>query len=113
MIKPSFTEMFIRELKPIAKLLGGVETELKKRTNREVWGIEIISQCAEKAKERLDRVMVGDIEIDDFDLPNDYFDCIICNDVLEHLKDPWSILSPSSAVCVYFGLKRAASAAER
>jgi 2-polyprenyl-3-methyl-5-hydroxy-6-metoxy-1,4-benzoquinol methylase len=66
--------------------------ELKKRANREVWGIEISAPCAEKAKERLDRVMVGDIEIDDFDLPNDYFDCIICNDVLEHFKNPWSIL---------------------
>lgn len=71
---------------------GVFSQELKKRTNREVWGIEIIAQCAEKAKERLDRVMVGDIEIDDFDLPSDYFDCIICNDVLEHFKDPWSIL---------------------
>lgn len=65
---------------------------LKKRFNSEVWGIEIIGPCAEKAKERLDRVMVGDIEIDEFDLPKEYFECIICNDVLEHLKDPWSVL---------------------
>jgi len=66
---------------------GAFSQEIKKRTIREVWGIEIISQCAEKAKKILDRVMAGDIEIDDFDLPNDYFDCI-----LEHFKDPWSVL---------------------
>ncbi|MGO9138325.1 MAG: class I SAM-dependent methyltransferase [Syntrophales bacterium] len=71
---------------------GVFSQEIKEKNNREVWGIEIISQCAEKAKKILDRVMVGDIEIDDFDLPNHYFDCIICNDVLEHLKDPWSVL---------------------
>ena len=66
--------------------------ELKKRANREVWGIEIVGECAEKAGKRLDRVMVGDIETGDFDLPGDFFDCIICNDVLEHCRDPWSVL---------------------
>jgi 2-polyprenyl-3-methyl-5-hydroxy-6-metoxy-1,4-benzoquinol methylase len=66
--------------------------DLKKRTNREVWGVEISAPCAETAKERLDRVMVGDIESNHFDLPNNYFDCIVCNDVLEHFKDPWRIL---------------------
>ena len=37
-------------------------------------------------------MIVGDFEIGEFNLPTDYFDCIICNDVLEHFKYPWSIL---------------------
>jgi 2-polyprenyl-3-methyl-5-hydroxy-6-metoxy-1,4-benzoquinol methylase len=37
-------------------------------------------------------VLAGDIETDELALPSNYFDCIICNDILEHLKDPWSVL---------------------
>lgn len=53
MIKPSFIEKFIRELYPIAKVLPGVETELKSRGdipelslntlptfNRKIWGLK-------------------------------------------------------------------------
>jgi 2-polyprenyl-3-methyl-5-hydroxy-6-metoxy-1,4-benzoquinol methylase len=28
----------------------------------------------------------------DFDCPDQYFDCIICADVLEHTRDPWIVL---------------------
>ena len=32
--------------------------------------------------ERLDKVFVGDIEIDNIPVPLNYFDCVIFNDVL-------------------------------
>lgn len=85
---PSYTEKIL----DIGCGEGVFGQELKKITKREVWGIEISDQCAEKAKEKLDRVIVGDFEIGEYDLPKNYFDCIICNDVLEHFKDPWSVL---------------------
>lgn len=65
---------------------------IKRQSNAEVWGIELSSQAAEKARVRLDRVYEGNIELDQFDLPEEYFDCIVFNDVLEHLWYPWDVL---------------------
>jgi len=58
----------------------------------EVTGIEIEAKVAEKAKENIDRVMVGNVETMELPFEKGYFDCIIYGDVLEHLVDPWNIL---------------------
>jgi len=71
-------------------LLGEI---LKSLGVKEVFGVEISEAAAEKAKKRLDKVIVGDIEEVDLPFKNGYFDCIVYSDVLEHLKDPWRILS--------------------
>jgi 2-polyprenyl-3-methyl-5-hydroxy-6-metoxy-1,4-benzoquinol methylase len=71
---------------------GGFGELIKKRREAEVWGIEMFVQAAEIAKDRLDQVFVGNIETDQFDLPDAYFDCIVFNDVLEHLYSPWDVL---------------------
>jgi GT2 family glycosyltransferase len=61
---------------------------------REVWGIELNPAIAAEAKARLNRVLVGDVEqMDPLPLPDCYFDCAICGDVLEHLKDPQAFLA--------------------
>jgi len=65
---------------------------LKQCRTVEVWGVEIIPEIASKAKVILDSVVVGNIEESQAMLPNYYFNCIVCNDVLEHLKDPWKVL---------------------
>lgn len=59
------------------------------RDRAEVWGIEP-TQTAEQARTVLDRVLRSTIE--DADLPSQYFDCVIFNDVLEHLVDPGAVL---------------------
>ena len=60
---------------------------------REVWGIELVPEIAIQAKVRLDHVLVGDIEqMDPLPLPERYFDCLVCGDVLEHLRDPEGVL---------------------
>jgi len=49
---------------------------------------------AKVAKEKLDRVIIGDIEklnLTDY-LAANYFDCIVFADILEHLKNPWDVL---------------------
>jgi len=57
----------------------------------EVIGVEIVSEAAEIAKHKLDKIICGDIEI--LDLPyTEYFDYIIVGDVLEHLYDPWKVV---------------------
>ena len=58
-------------------------------------GVEPDEGAAEIAQTRLDRVISSDIEkiqLDTFGLSKEYFDLIICADVLEHLYDPWKIL---------------------
>ncbi len=66
---------------------------LKSRRAMEVVGVEPVTEAADMARSRLDRVLVEDIELCDLDLPLGYFDAAIFNDVLEHLRDPWDVLS--------------------
>jgi 2-polyprenyl-3-methyl-5-hydroxy-6-metoxy-1,4-benzoquinol methylase len=66
---------------------------LKARPGAEVWGVEIDPAAAEEARKKLDRVITGDVAAVTAALPDAYFDCIIANDVLEHLADPWKVLA--------------------
>ena len=67
--------------------------ELKRRLHAEVWGVENIPSAASQAEKLLDRVLMCTIEDALPQLPDGYFDTIICADVLEHLIDPWQILN--------------------
>ncbi len=72
---------------------GFTGSELKRIGKaKEVIGVEIFGPAAFKAKERLDKVIVGDIQVISLPFPDRYFDYIIFGDVLEHLSDPWSTL---------------------
>lgn len=59
----------------------------------ETWGIEWNEDAARIARSRLDRVLGEDVEACAIPVPDGYFDCIVCADVLEHTRDPWSVLS--------------------
>lgn len=65
---------------------------IKVKTGAETWGVEMVREVAEKAKDQVDNILIGRIE-DVIDLiPDDYFEYIVFNDVLEHLIDPKGIL---------------------
>ena len=66
--------------------------ELKKRIKATIWGVELDRTAAESAREKLDNVVIGDISNIIYELPDNYFDCIIFNDILEHLIDPFTML---------------------
>jgi 2-polyprenyl-3-methyl-5-hydroxy-6-metoxy-1,4-benzoquinol methylase len=71
---------------------GAFSAAVKERTGAEVWGIEFNPEAAESATAVIDRVLVGDADERIADLPDTYFDAIICNDLLEHLVDPGATL---------------------
>ncbi|MCX6778936.1 MAG: class I SAM-dependent methyltransferase, partial [Candidatus Magasanikbacteria bacterium] len=73
--------------------MGLFGEQLKKKLNAEVWGMELDNKSGLVAKEKINRVLIGDVFQLINDLPNTYFDCIVFNDILEHLADPFSLLS--------------------
>ena len=54
-------------------------------------GIEILPDVAARAKEKGLDIVVADIEHDGIPF-KDQYDLVLCLDVLEHLRDPWSAL---------------------
>lgn len=65
---------------------------IKEETKAEVWGIEFMQEEADKAKKVLDKIFTGPCEEFIDDLPEDHFDVIYFNDILEHLEDPYTVL---------------------
>ncbi len=55
-----------------------------------VTGIEIIPDVAKIAKNNIENIIIGNVE--DIYLKENYFDCIVFGDILEHLYDPWFVL---------------------
>ena len=60
---------------------------LKRAREVEVWGVEPTKSAAAAAKAKLDRVVEGMFD-PQMDLPVGSFDCILFNDVLEHMLAP-------------------------
>jgi ubiquinone/menaquinone biosynthesis C-methylase UbiE len=71
---------------------GNFGRQLKEGRSREVWGVELVESAAQRAKRVLDKVLVGDIADLIDQLPANYFDLVMFNDVLEHMVDPFSVL---------------------
>lgn len=72
---------------------GVFGASLKQKNGAEVWGIELDPAAAEAAAQRLDKVLCGDVAEQLLKIPDGYFDCAIFNDVIEHLVDPYSMLT--------------------
>lgn len=71
---------------------GSFAVQLKHDRQAEVWGIEIHKEISDIAATKLDKVVCGNFIDIIGELPQQYFDCIVFNDVLEHFIDPFSIL---------------------
>lgn len=84
---------------------GALGAGLKARSaDVEVVGVELDPVYAERARGRLDRVEVADLEAtlatpeDARALVGDGYDCVVAADVLEHLREPWTALSSAVAL---------------
>lgn len=73
-----------------AGALGGA---LRAERGIEVAGIELFADAAAQAAERLDDVIVADLDrLEELPYDAGHFDAMICGDVLEHLRDPHRLL---------------------
>lgn len=72
---------------------GNFAKILKDKLEVEVWGVEVEKSEAEIARKKLDKLIIAKLEDVAYDLPDNYFDCLVFNDILEHLTDPYSVLN--------------------
>ncbi|TXD84962.1 class I SAM-dependent methyltransferase [Subsaximicrobium wynnwilliamsii] len=93
--RPEMLEFLPKEAQCVLDVGCGQGTfggQIKNLNNAEVWGIEYMPNEGEMAKSILDKVFIGAVEDFLTDLPNNYFDVIYFNDVLEHLAYPDQVL---------------------
>jgi 2-polyprenyl-3-methyl-5-hydroxy-6-metoxy-1,4-benzoquinol methylase len=64
---------------------GGFSKYLK--DSSEIWGCESNEDAALAASDRISKVLVGKYDQVVENIPNEYFDLVICNDVIEHMED--------------------------
>jgi len=67
---------------------------LRRNPNARFLGIDIDEEAVAQAASRMSEVFCGDVEAEPmpFDVPEG-IDCIVYGDVLEHLRDPWSLVA--------------------
>lgn len=83
---------------------GALGAEYKRRNPAARYlGIERNPALARIAARRLDGVAVVDVERAPLPFAGQRYDCIIYNDVLEHLADPWAVLRAQAAALLPHG----------
>lgn len=78
---------------------GGFGALLREtRHDAHIIGVEIHPKSAEEARKHLDHVIEQPVEIALESIPAGSIDCVVCNDLLEHLVDPWAVLRQIKSV---------------
>jgi 2-polyprenyl-3-methyl-5-hydroxy-6-metoxy-1,4-benzoquinol methylase len=86
--RKELVEFFPKNYKRVLEVgcgTGGFRDTLKK--DIEIWGIEPNQEAANEAMARGYKVLVGFYEEVAEQCPNNYFDLIVCNDVIEHMLE--------------------------
>jgi len=71
---------------------GALGAAVKQRQRARVVGVEIDRAAAAIARKRIDDVYCGDVE-EIVSLLHERFDCIVASEIIEHVVDPWALLS--------------------
>ncbi|WP_196140373.1 bifunctional 2-polyprenyl-6-hydroxyphenol methylase/3-demethylubiquinol 3-O-methyltransferase UbiG [Aliikangiella sp. G2MR2-5] len=71
---------------------GNFAVTLKTQKNCEVWGVDINQPASDSAAHHLDKILCVDLTENMDVIPDNYFDVIYFNDVLEHLPNPARLL---------------------
>jgi 2-polyprenyl-3-methyl-5-hydroxy-6-metoxy-1,4-benzoquinol methylase len=104
--RPDILRLVPKESKVILECgcgFGNLAREVKKRQKCEIYGVELNEIANEQAKEVYDKLVIGDLENVNLSFSGKKFDCIIYADILEHLINPWKILSEHVQFLEYNG----------
>jgi len=72
---------------------GGLGSALREERGAWVMGVELFAQAAELAKDRLDAVVIANLDaLTELPVPTGSLDVMLFGDVLEHLRDPHRLL---------------------
>lgn len=71
---------------------GEFSALVKDKFDAETWAVEINEEAAHEAEKKIDKVLNFDAAESLDNIPENYFDCIILFDILEHLLDPSALL---------------------
>ena len=69
----------------------------------ECWGIECVASAAEKASSLFDTLLLGSYDEVCHSLPMNYFDLVICNDVIEHMCDEHAFFNSARTLLTQHG----------
>ncbi|CAM3609593.1 MULTISPECIES: glycosyltransferase [Paenibacillus] len=74
---------------------GYMTRYMKEKLNCSVYCVELDQESAEISRKYSEKMIIGDLDHIDWyiQLQDEQFDHIIFSDVLEHLRDPWKVLS--------------------
>lgn len=87
-----FIPVEARHFLEIGCAAGSFGTLVKSTRDCVYVGVEPLEKAAHIARGVLDDVYISDVEHAPVHFRKAQFDCIVCNDVLEHLVDPWDVL---------------------
>lgn len=90
-----FVPATARRIADIGCAVGGFGLALRQqRPDLELlWGLEPDADAAMKARGNYDHIVVGDFPEAAAGVPSGSFDCIVLNDVLEHMREPEDALA--------------------
>ncbi len=87
-IRPELRPFLPQQYNKVLEIGCGEGNFISNLTHKcEYWGIEPTHNAAESAKRKLFKVLQGTYDDVKAVLPEQYFDLIICNDVIEHMVD--------------------------
>jgi 2-polyprenyl-3-methyl-5-hydroxy-6-metoxy-1,4-benzoquinol methylase len=58
----------------------------------EYWGVEPFERAAKIAEPKMDKILTDFYENVKNEIPDNYFDLVVANDVIEHMMQPWDFL---------------------
>ncbi len=87
-----FVPMDAARILEIGCAAGIFGNSIKRRQPCDIWGMELSEKHGHCAEKLLDKVIIGDVSEKLNELPERFFDCIVCNDILEHLIDPFTFI---------------------